>query len=103
MIPSRRVYGLLLLGTAVGLGLATVGSDLINPRFLGFSILLTLGFDAVVLGLMGLDGLTGKAHRVAVTRDRLERLSIGRENPVRLTVRSPFTWVPRVPSPATCA
>ncbi|MEX0272321.1 DUF58 domain-containing protein [Leptolyngbyaceae cyanobacterium UHCC 1019] len=88
MIPSRRVYWLLLLGTTVGLGIATVGSDLISPRFLGFSILLTLGFDAVVLGLMLVDGLTGKANRVTVTRDRLERLSIGRKNPVRLTVKS---------------
>jgi len=59
---------LLLLGTALGLGLATVGSDSINPRFLGFSIGLTLGFDAVVVGLMVLDGLTGKANWVVVTR-----------------------------------
>lgn len=88
MIPSRRVYWLLLLGTAIALGIATVGSDLINPRFLGLSIGLTLGFDAALLGLMVVDGLTGKANRVTVTRDRLERLSIGRENPVRLTVKS---------------
>jgi len=88
MIPSRRVYWLLLLGTAIALGIATVGSNLINPRFIGFSIWLALGFDVVVLGLMVLDGLTGRANRVTVTRDRLERLSIGRENPVRLTVRS---------------
>ena len=71
MIPSRRVYWLLLLGTAIALGVATVGSNLINPRFLGFSILLTLGFDAVVLGLMVLDGLTGKANRVTVARAQL--------------------------------
>ena len=88
MVPARRFYWLLLLGTAIALGVATVGSDLINPRFLGFSIGLALGFDAVLLGLMVLDGLTGRANRVTVTRDRLERLSIGRENPVRLTVRS---------------
>jgi uncharacterized protein (DUF58 family) len=88
MVPARPVYWLLLLGTAIGLGLATLGSDLINPRFLGFSIALTLGFDGVVLGLMVIDGLTGQANRVTVMRDRLERLSIGRENPVRLTVKS---------------
>jgi uncharacterized protein (DUF58 family) len=86
MIPSRRVYWLLLGVTALGLGIATIGSDLINPQFLGFAILLTLGLDGVVLGLMAIDGLTGKPNRVTVTRDRLERLSIGRENPVRLTV-----------------
>lgn len=55
MVPSRRVYQLLLLCTAIGLGL-TVDSDGINQPFLSLAILLTLGFDDVVVLLAVLDG-----------------------------------------------
>lgn len=88
MIPSRRVYLLLLIGTLVGTVFATLGSDFINPRLLGWSMLLTFGFDAIVLSLMVLDGLREKAHRAIIQRDPLGRLSIGRENPVKLLVQA---------------
>ncbi len=88
MIPARRVYWLLILGTIAGTGLATLGSSILRGPGLGEVILLTLAFDAVVLGLTILDGLRVKPHRVDVQREPLERLSIGRENPVRLTVKS---------------
>jgi uncharacterized protein (DUF58 family) len=88
MIPSRRVYWLLLLGTAIGVGTATIGTDIIHPQVLNLSILLTLAFDGVVLLLALLDGLRVMSHRVVVERDRIDRLSIGRENPIRLVVRS---------------
>ncbi len=87
MIPSRRVYSLLLLGTVLGTVFATLGSDFINPRLLGVAILATLGFDGLVLAAMVLDGLNRK-QQVSISRDRLERLSIGRDNPVQLTVQS---------------
>jgi uncharacterized protein (DUF58 family) len=88
MIPTRRVYWLLILGAIAGTGLTTLGSTILPGPGLVESILLTLGFDAVVLGLTVLDGLRIKSHRVQVARDPLERLSIGRENPIRLTVQS---------------
>lgn len=88
MIPSRRVYFLLIIGTLIGTVFATLGSDFINPRLLGWSMLATFGFDVIVLGLMVLDGLREKTHRATVKRDPLARLSIGRENPVKLMVQA---------------
>lgn len=90
MVPSRRVYQLLLLGSAIGLGTAAIGSDVINPQFLGLSILLTVGFDAVVLLLAVVDARHVKSHRAVVERGQLERLSIGRDNPVQLTVKTGY-------------
>ena len=90
MIPSRRVYQLLLLGTAIGLGVATGGADVINPQFLSVSILLTLGFDAGVLLLAVLDARRVSANRAIVERHHVDRLSIGRENPVQLTVKTGY-------------
>lgn len=87
MLPSQRVYWLLFFGTIVGMIAATLGSDFINPRFLGGAIVATLGFDAIVLLAMVIDGMRMKNHRVNVTRDPLNRLSIGRENPVTLQVK----------------
>jgi len=81
MIPSRRVYSLLLLGIAIAIILAI---------FFGVqvSIIATVLFDTVVLGLAVWDGQRVNANRVQVTRYPLQRLSIGRDNPVVLSVRS---------------
>jgi len=88
MIPSRRVYWLLVLSSIVGLVAATAGTDLIHPRSLLVVTLLTLGFDGLVLGAMMLDGLRIKRQRVQIEREVGDRLSIGRENPVKLTVQT---------------
>jgi uncharacterized protein (DUF58 family) len=88
MLPARRVYLLLLLITAIALGTAIAGSDIVNPRFLGWAILLGLGLDAIVLGLTVLDGLSDQTARVTVQRLPLDRLSIGRDNPVEITVQT---------------
>lgn len=90
MIPSSRVYQLLLLGSAIGLGVATIGSDVINPQFLNVSILLTLGFDAAVLVLAVIDERRVRSSRAVVERDHSDRLSIGRENPVQLTLKTGY-------------
>ncbi|MGK7874931.1 MAG: DUF58 domain-containing protein [Xenococcaceae cyanobacterium] len=82
MIPSQRLYLLLLLGMAIALGLATI----VN---LQVSLIATLLFDLIVLGLAIWDGRRVKSHRVQVTRTPLHKLSIGRDNPVVLSVRSP--------------
>ena len=87
MIPSRRVYQLLLLGAAIGLGVATIGSDVINLP-LDIAIVLTLGFDATVLLLAVVDARRVRSGRVVVEREHSDRLSIGRDNPVQLTVKT---------------
>jgi uncharacterized protein (DUF58 family) len=81
MIPSRRVYSLLLLGIAIAIILAILFGVQV-------SIIATVLFDSVVLGLAIWDGQRVKANRVQVTRYPLQRLSIGRDNPVVLSVRS---------------
>jgi uncharacterized protein (DUF58 family) len=81
IIPSQRLYWLLLLGMVIALLLAVVFNQ---PS----SIWGTLGFDVVVLSLAVWDGQRAKPHRVTVTRYPLHRLSIGRDNPVVLSVRS---------------
>lgn len=81
MIPSRRVYSLLLLGIAIAIVLAII----LHPLL---SIYSTLVFDSLVLGLALWDSQRVKANRVAVSRYPLQRLSIGRDNPVVFSVRS---------------
>jgi uncharacterized protein (DUF58 family) len=81
MIPSRRVYGLLILGIVIALILAIAFGQLV-------SIIATLVFDSVVLGLAVWDGQRVKPNAVKVTRYPLQRLSIGRDNPVVLSVQS---------------
>jgi uncharacterized protein (DUF58 family) len=88
MLPSRRVYFLLFLGTVAGLGVALIGTDIVNSQLLRFAIALTLGFDGVVLLLAFLDGQWVKPVRVKVSRSLPSRLSIGRDNPVELTVQA---------------
>ncbi|MER3477872.1 MAG: DUF58 domain-containing protein, partial [Leptolyngbya sp. ERB_1_2] len=77
MIPSRRTYGLLLLGGAV--------IFLFNPAG---SLAALLLFDLIVLGLTIWDSSRVKLHRVNVDRQVASRLSIGRDNLVSLTVES---------------
>jgi uncharacterized protein (DUF58 family) len=83
MIPTIRVYGLLLLGTAIALGLTAIA-----PTQLNLLLLSLLGFDAVVLAIALWDGQRVTAQRVEVKRLPISRLSIGRENAINLTVRS---------------
>ncbi len=81
MVPSKRVYLLLLLGIAIAL---------ILSFFLTISatIAITLLFDVVVLLFMVADGLQARRYRVQITRELPPRLSIGRDNPVILKVTS---------------
>jgi len=81
MIPSGRLYLLLVLGIAIALFLATIWG-------VSVAIIGVLLFDLIVLGLMVIDGLRGKRHRVKVSRHALGRLSVGRENPVAIAVQS---------------
>lgn len=88
MIPSRRVYLLLLLGTAIGLGIAIVGQDFVAAQTLGFAIWFTLAWDAVVLLLAWVDALRVQPHRAKIERTHIDRLSIGRDNTIYLKVET---------------
>jgi uncharacterized protein (DUF58 family) len=85
MLPSQRVYGLLLVGMVIATALAAVWPS--ESRLL-VSVLVLLCMDGFVLGLMGLDGWRSRRDRVTVFREPLHRLSIGRDNPVVLAVQS---------------
>lgn len=81
MVPANRVYLLLFIGIAIAPTLA---------MFFGIptSIAITLLFDILVLALMVVDGLRVRRDRVQISRNIPTRLSIGRDNPVVLTVSS---------------
>jgi uncharacterized protein (DUF58 family) len=81
MVASRRVYLLLILGIAIAPILAIFTG-------ISISIVVTLLFDVLVLGLMVVDGSRVRRHRVQITRVLPSRLSLGRDNPVLLTVTS---------------
>ena len=89
MIPSRRAYGLFVLGIAIAALLAILpGSSLgleIRLAVASFTVLL---FDGVLLLLIGLDSFYTRPHRAKIQRQPLHRLSIGRENVVTVSVRS---------------
>jgi uncharacterized protein (DUF58 family) len=85
MIPSRKTYGLLLLSGAIALCLAIVWRE---ETRLAASVALLLVLDALILGIAAWDNWQTRRQRVTVTRQPLQRLSIGRDNPVVLTVRS---------------
>lgn len=80
LIPSPRVYWLLLLG----LGLAIPGQILLQRPALP----LLLAWDSLVLLLTLLDGWRLRTERIQVERLAPERLSIGRNNPIHLTLKA---------------
>jgi uncharacterized protein (DUF58 family) len=81
MIPAIRLYFLLAIAIPIALLLAV----LVDRQT---SIIGTLLFDSVIIGLAIIDAARVKPHRVQVTRHPLHRLSIGRDNPVLLSVKS---------------
>lgn len=81
MIPSLRLYLLLLSGIVV----APLLAILFNQQL---SLIITLSFDCLMLALAGWDAQRVKTHRVEIERTLAPRLSIGRDNPVILLVKS---------------
>ncbi|MBO3464456.1 DUF58 domain-containing protein, partial [Aetokthonos hydrillicola CCALA 1050] len=80
MVPSRRLYLLLVLG---------VGLASILAIFVGVTVSIAVGllYDAIALGLMVVDALRVRSSRVEITRELPSRLSIGRDNLVVLKVK----------------
>lgn len=87
MIPTRKVYLLLALGIVIAPAIASF-----TKVSTGIAVILL--YDAVILTLMIIDSLRVRRSRVDVTRELPPRLSIGRDNLVKLDVKSTTnTWV----------
>jgi uncharacterized protein (DUF58 family) len=84
-IPSARTLWLLASGGVV----TTLVAILMPARSgIGLAALLTVAWYAIVPILAGIDAMRVKAHRVQVNRAELGKLSIGRDNPVNLTIQA---------------
>lgn len=82
-IPTPLFYGLLLLGMAIALLFTSLLS--VPVAIAGWSM---LAGDILLAILAFIDGWRTRKRRVTVTRDLDPRLSIGRDNPVTLTVKA---------------
>jgi len=78
-IPALRLYLLLILGLVGSLALG----DLVGP---GPSVALTLTADLALLGVALGDGLIARSRRAHLERAPIPKLSVGRDNPIELTV-----------------
>ncbi|HEY9887142.1 MAG TPA: DUF58 domain-containing protein [Candidatus Obscuribacterales bacterium] len=89
MTPTLKLYGLLAIA-----GIAATTLKALTPTGVFFSLPLELmlGMDGLLLALMVVDWaqVTGPQRAIA-TREKLPRLSIGRDNPVTLKVSAPRT------------
>jgi uncharacterized protein (DUF58 family) len=81
MIPAQHLYLLLTLGGAIAVLLAVF----INIEI---SLRVTFFYDVIILSLAIADGFRVKGNRVKIVRKPLQRLSIGRDNPVELIVEN---------------
>ena len=85
MLPTQRTYGLLIAGGAVATLLANVADG--SERF-ALALLTLLCFDGAVLLVMLWDGWRVRGRRASISRVPLQRLSIGRDNPVELVIEA---------------
>ncbi|TVQ42029.1 MAG: DUF58 domain-containing protein [Gloeocapsa sp. DLM2.Bin57] len=81
LIPAQRLYLLLGVISIISLGLR----GLIGPQT---SLGVMLGLDAIILLIAIVDGWRTKKSDLNVIRNTPEHLSIGRDNPITLTVES---------------
>lgn len=85
-IPTARFYLLLGLGGAIAWVLAILLPDPTLQFKLPLGLMLL--WDLILLLLGAIDGGRVRPHRISVTRELPSRLSIGRDNPVVLRLRS---------------
>ena len=78
ILPAKRSYFLLIIALLVA-GLVSLFNVLIG-------LLLLLLFDVTFLGMMVIDGSKVRKNRVIISRHPLQKLSIGRENKVTLSL-----------------
>ncbi|MEM9216934.1 MAG: DUF58 domain-containing protein [Cyanobacteria bacterium P01_F01_bin.150] len=86
MLPTARFYWLVIGAGAIASTAAAVFSQRLGPA-LGLQFLLAVDGLLVIVAII--DGILARQQRVSVKRDRLSRLSIGRDNIVTLTVIPP--------------
>jgi uncharacterized protein (DUF58 family) len=86
MIPTARVYALLTGAGAIAVLLFVLWPG--EARY-PVSLLTLLGLNVLVLAMMLTDSLKGRQQLVTVERSAIQRLSIGRDNPIELTVKNP--------------
>jgi uncharacterized protein (DUF58 family) len=86
MIPTARVYALLTGAGAIAVLLFVLWPG--EARY-PVSLLTLLGLNVLVLAMMLTDSLKGRQQLVTVERSAIQRLSIGRDNPIDLTVKNP--------------
>lgn len=79
IVPSQRAYGLLTIGVAI----AAILTSLFNPLTGIIGVML---YNAIIVGCIAIDANTLRPHRVQVTRHPPSRLSVGRDNPISLSV-----------------
>lgn len=89
MIPTIKVYLLLTLGIIFAPAIASF-----TKVSTGITVILL--YDAVILTLMIIDSLRVRRSRVDVTRELPPRLSIGRDNPVKLEIKSTTSTIVKV-------
>jgi uncharacterized protein (DUF58 family) len=82
MLPTSPTYLLLIGSAAIATALALLTGNVSGA--IGFMLL----GDLVILGLMVLDGLLSRQDMPTIERHLPKRLSIGRENPITLTLTS---------------
>ncbi|MEM8505911.1 MAG: DUF58 domain-containing protein [Cyanobacteria bacterium P01_D01_bin.1] len=88
MVPTRRTYGLLVVGGAVAVLLAGFEGGVGSGDRPLFSLLILLCFDGAILLAMLWDSFSVRQQRVEINRLPLQRLSIGRDNPIELQITS---------------
>lgn len=85
-IPSARTLWLLAGG---GIFWTLVAIVLPIDNRIALAILGSLAWYAIVLSVAAIDAWRTQGDRISVTRQELGKLSIGRDNPVQITVNAP--------------
>jgi uncharacterized protein (DUF58 family) len=84
-VPSAKTLWLLASG---GFVITIIAVLIPAPQGIALGILLTVAWYFVILILAVIDAVWGKTARVKVTRSELGKLSIGRDNPVTITIEA---------------
>jgi uncharacterized protein (DUF58 family) len=84
-IPSAKTLWLLAGGGLVNTIIAVL---LPAPFGISIAMVLTVLWYLIILILAGIDAISHQAERIEVSREQLGKLSIGRDNPVTIKIRS---------------
>jgi uncharacterized protein (DUF58 family) len=83
-IPSGRLVALLAIGGFI----ATLFATLLPSR-IGLALLFTLGWYVLLILLAIIDATRVGKQQIQVSREKLGKLSIGRDNPIKIFVAAP--------------